>query len=73
MVLLYIVWKKVTTNTYGEQLDITLGKNALRANPTGLVRCLLTGDWLICTKIALIRKIKGSLLDSEKTDSEYNV
>ena len=28
----------------GEQLDITLGKNALRANPTGLVRCLLTGD-----------------------------
>ena len=73
MILLYIVWKKVTTNTYGEQLDITLGKNALRSNPTGLVRYLLAGDKLICTKIALIRKIKGSLLDSEKTDSEYNV
>ena len=38
MVLLYIVWKKVTTNTYGEQLDITLG------NPTGLVRYLLAGN-----------------------------
>ena len=44
MILLYIVWKKVTTNTYGEQLDITLGKNALRSNPTGLVRYLLAGD-----------------------------
>lgn len=44
MVLLYIVWKKVATNTYGKQLDINLGKNALGANPTGLVRYLLAGN-----------------------------
>ena len=88
IVLLYIVLKKITTNTLSHrtqlifdkpcsyfavrELDIALGNHALRAQPTDY--SLIYASRLVNNLlVALFPRINCRLLANEKTDGDYNV